>query len=548
MSMIREWLRRRSKARADAAARSAAEAYPRLYSLGLEERRVLDAMALATLNDLGVLTLSAGSSASDGFADTYQVAGSAAGQIEVRINDQLAWTGDRNRVQSIAIAGSHDQDLVTIESDVLMGKQLRFDGGDSSTLAVSELDQLTLVAAPGTRYEQIRYALGDQVDGIQVSDSFGIQSTLTLEGVERIVDLTQADDRTIQLDASIQGATLTLDASLQQVTYRDHSTLQFLPPAEQLVWDMRDASGVTQTLAMQSVSGNSLANLEIHGDEQDHVDYSGAFESEGSRVWIQAGSIAISGTVDVGGGGTIYVESIGTGQVEVYGSLMARGENAGSVGGQVELYGDHVLLYDNSVIDVSGVSGGGEVYVGGGLTGALRSAANSSGIYVATSAQILADAIVDGDGGQIILWSENVSRIDGAGNLKARGGAVSGNGGLIETSSRGFMSLNGTADASALNGVAGTWLLDPFNITITNSGIDLSSPPPFPADTIFNATSTTTIDASSISTALNNGTNILITTGTTGSSANGNITINDTITLSQNENVTLTWWLPKTSS
>ncbi|MBU3617595.1 hypothetical protein ICN20_10220, partial [Polynucleobacter sp. JS-Polo-80-F4] len=69
-----------------------------------------------------------------------------------------------------------------------------------------------------------------------------------------------------------------------------------------------------------------------------------------------------------------------------------------------------------------------------------------------------------GNGGAIAIWSEVKTTV--AGILKSMGGSLSGNGGFIETSSKGTVALAPTAqiNTSATNGKAGTWLLDPIDL------------------------------------------------------------------------------------
>ena len=78
---------------------------------------------------------------------------------------------------------------------------------------------------------------------------------------------------------------------------------------------------------------------------------------------------------------------------------------------------------------------------------------------------INANAITNGNGGQVAVWSENYTNM--LGNISATGGASGGNGGYIETSSHGVLDVgNVQINTSAPAGNEGTWLLDPNSITI----------------------------------------------------------------------------------
>jgi len=147
------------------------------------------------------------------------------------------------------------------------------------------------------------------------------------------------------------------------------------------------------------------------------------------------------------------------------GVLDASGKEAGQTGGTVHVLGEKVGLFDNAVINVSGDAGGGTVLMGGDFQGKNPDIPNASNAYVSSEAAITADALTDGDGGEVIVWADETTRVYGA--ITARGGDNSGAGGFIETSG-GYLDIGGALiDASGQNGIAGEWLLDPHNITIS---------------------------------------------------------------------------------
>ena len=69
----------------------------------------------------------------------------------------------------------------------------------------------------------------------------------------------------------------------------------------------------------------------------------------------------------------------------------------------------------------------------------------------------------DGNGGKVIVWADEITRFYG--NVTARGGANSGNGGFVETSGKQFLDVRGSVNTLAARGAAGMWLLDPTSIT-----------------------------------------------------------------------------------
>ncbi|HZO01900.1 MAG TPA: filamentous hemagglutinin N-terminal domain-containing protein, partial [Burkholderiales bacterium] len=233
--------------------------------------------------------------------------------------------------------------------------------------------------------------------------------------------------------------------------------------------------------------------------------------------------------------GVIRLEGGERGVVAVSGTLDASGRAAGEHGGTIKVLGDRVGLSSGAKLDASGDAGGGTVLVGGNYLGGGPEQ-NASATYVAEGAQIKADALNSGDGGKVILWSNEYTGFNGT--ISARGGAASGNGGFVETSSKNVLQATGTVDASAPAGQGGAWLLDPNNITIRTAGSDtnVSGNPNF-TTTDDNAIVTT----GSIQTALNAGTSVTITTGTAGTNSQvGDITVENAVAKTAGGNATLT--------
>ena len=205
-------------------------------------------------------------------------------------------------------------------------------------------------------------------------------------------------------------------------------------------------------------------------------------------------------------GGEITVQS-DTGTTLVSGSIEAKGtgETAGT-GGSVQLLGTRVGLITAN-IDASGTTGGGTVLIGGNFHG-TGSEQNASATYVAPGASINADATGNGNGGNIALWSQDVTRVYGS--VSARGGAEGGNGGFVETSSHNQLDVTGMRlDLRAPLGQGGNWLIDPYDVMITgtNTNIDIPTGPVFTP----NATGAN-IDVATIVGQLNGGASVTITT------------------------------------
>jgi len=134
--------------------------------------------------------------------------------------------------------------------------------------------------------------------------------------------------------------------------------------------------------------------------------------------------------------------------------------NVTAAAGSVNIVGETVGLVDSHV-DVSGINGGGTVRIGGDQRGSgLIPNANST--FINRNSSILANAEVEGNAGQIIIWSDRDTRFFG----KISAQSVTGNGGFAEISSYGNLTVEGNVDLRGANGSVGTLLLDPLNITI----------------------------------------------------------------------------------
>jgi trimeric autotransporter adhesin len=250
-----------------------------------------------------------------------------------------------------------------------------------------------------------------------------------------------------------------------------------------------------------------------------------------SSVINNSGSVQANSVVNRNG--RILLEGGEQGVVSVSGSLQAKGEEAGTQGGSVVVTGDKVQLTSTANLDASGQAGGGSVLVGGGWQGQDPSIRQANAVVIEAGAQLNASAIDNGDGGTVVAWSNTqkeggVTRV--AGNLLARGGANGGNGGKIETSGHYLSTSGASGDASAIKGSGGQWLFDPYNVTITST---TSTGNASTGGVWTPSASPSEIKNTDINNLLNAGTNVVVSTGLTSSSAGtdeGNITVNSAIT------------------
>ena len=236
--------------------------------------------------------------------------------------------------------------------------------------------------------------------------------------------------------------------------------------------------------------------------------------------------ITAAGGEKGGNGGSVKIDSQDTTLVQ--GRVDVAAPSAGAKGGKVQLLGERVGLLDGAKVDASGGAGGGTVLVGGDYLGGQTPSAdlknlakqeaepvkNAKATVMADTAEIKADATVNGDGGKVVLWSDEYTGFYG--DLFARGGTQGGNGGFIETSSKDNLQAMGAGIASAANGTGGLWLLDPSNLVISSlasSGGSFNSGNPnvFTPDGTAN---TAIVNNGTIQNSLNAGTDVtLLTSG-----------------------------------
>ncbi len=278
----------------------------------------------------------------------------------------------------------------------------------------------------------------------------------------------------------------------------------------------------------------------------------GGFVSAGGNIDAPGGRISLTVApavrlVPVGQSG--FVDMLVTtpgasGSATVGGVLNASSAVAGTQGGQIIVQAPNITTYFGepgfSVLSADGPAGGGTITLGDNTTRAisvepgsiLRADATDNGNGGSIAARATFDSVPVGTTGPIPRSTFGVAEVYGT--LLARGGPNGGNGGRIETSGTavstsltipgqaGTQVLAATLDARAraATGTAGTWTLDPFDVTITNAattGVNGSFQPTGPG---------ANVRAADIATALDNGTSVEISTGTAGvGSAAGDITL-----------------------
>ncbi|MBA3661158.1 MAG: filamentous hemagglutinin N-terminal domain-containing protein [Gammaproteobacteria bacterium] len=291
------------------------------------------------------------------------------------------------------------------------------------------------------------------------------------------------------------------------------------------------------------------ANRNSDGSLKHGVSNTGMIRADGGKVLITAK--AAQGVLDrvINLEGVVQAKSVSmrngeiilsgdpsSGVVRVAANVNASGKSAAQRGGKINVTGHNILIDNGATLDVSGDLAGGEILIGGNYLG-KGPLPNANATVIATNTRLIADALHHGDGGTVIVWSNELTKFYG--EIFARAGQEGGNGGFVETSSKNNLEAMGSVSASAPAGQAGLWLLDPSNVTISaaatvNGSFDGASP------NVFTTTANNAVaNVATIVASLNSGTSVTILT-TPGGTQTGNITITDAIVKSALNTPTLT--------
>ena len=278
---------------------------------------------------------------------------------------------------------------------------------------------------------------------------------------------------------------------------------------------------------LRAAGGNPLA---LSGENTGIIRATGTTVKNG-HVWLSAASGDVSNTGQIttqnanGSGGVVTLQA-DSGTLKVQGSVNANATGPDSIGGEVELLGQLVGLFDSAAVSANGPAGGGTVLIGGNVHGAGPQQ-NAGATFIAPTATVSADATVVGNGGTVVSWGTEVNNTYGA--ISAKGGPRSGDGGEVEVSSIDGLNFAGTVDTSAPNGKTGVLLLDPQSLVIATAGGAAYSPG---VNNLFanNAAGTNTITPASINSQASNvtlqaNTDVTVTNGIAMTNAGVGITI-----------------------
>jgi len=410
------------------------------------------------------------------------------GELRAALSGYIALLAPEVRNQGVIVAN-----LGTVALAAGEAYELQFDGsGALSNVRVTPATLNTLVEnknaiiAPGGLVILSAQA-ASRLQSAVVNNTGRIEATALVNRGGRIV--LEASGQVMNsgslIASNVTGATTTATATVGSI---EVNTAQFTQAATGVL-DVSAVNGqagrvrlaVSDSIAM---SGSVLANsVTVTGQSANRVlatAMGGQIELQATRRIDFDGAVLDASGVD--GGGRIHVSTPGApadnsnntlpvqGRVAITNNTVIRVSSSRAQAGRVEVEGDDISL-DNTRIDATGATGGGSVLVGGDWQG-------SGTMKQATTVSMSADSVIDasatdnGNGGKVVLWSDvqNASSITTAyGTINATGGVNGGDGGHIETSGH-YLSVDGVSgSANSVLGQAGLWLLDPYNVTVTNT-------------------------------------------------------------------------------
>jgi filamentous hemagglutinin family protein len=218
-------------------------------------------------------------------------------------------------------------------------------------------------------------------------------------------------------------------------------------------------------------------------------------------------------------GGKILLKAK-NGDIETTGSFKAQATDG--KGGSIAMHAKNIILDEKASLDVSSPSGEGRIVVGN-LDANDKSASH---IFIHENASLKADATKSGNGGKILVRSENGTEVYGS--LSVKGGPEGGDGGFIDLSSKeGLKFFTNHVYLDAVLGKPGLLYFDPIDVVIDQ--FPFSSNPswrnPYPGAGSY--VGSAALNVSDLISALNSG-SVLIdnASGVLGNSGIGNITIN----------------------
>lgn len=258
------------------------------------------------------------------------------------------------------------------------------------------------------------------------------------------------------------------------------------------------------TMHVENVHGIEIAeDASIHA--QGLFLSSGSVTTDDSRAGSPQGHVLNRGHITADFIGIAGVQALNYGVIKALGAQ----------GGSIEIHGESIGQFGTASADGSRGDGGTIVMSASDI------------VVVGADSVATANAGGHGDGGKILVIGHDTARIATGARIEARGGSGSGDGGFVETSGRRVYQIGSGPDVSAPSGNAGTWYIDPHDITIRDNADahvhldDAGDPWTSQADGAI-------VDVGLLTAALDDGATVWIQTQA-GGTGSGNLTVVDPI-------------------
>ena len=207
--------------------------------------------------------------------------------------------------------------------------------------------------------------------------------------------------------------------------------------------NVRNEGVIKATAGKVTLASGDTVALDFYGDKlvsvaasdklkHQLVTQSGRIEAAGGEVELTTAeavnvvdsAINMTGWVDVNGvteeAGSIVLHAA-DGNVNVSGEIHANGTKGW--GGKLQITGESVKVKTGALLTASGTTGGGQVLIGGDYQGA-GTTPRAKKTVIEQGAQVRANATDQGNGGRVIVWSDENTNF--AGSVQARGGLARG--------------------------------------------------------------------------------------------------------------------------
>ncbi len=309
------------------------------------------------------------------------------------------------------------------------------------------------------------------------------------------------------VDATIDTGTFNALVANHRLTKANGGTvIMTAKAADQVLSAQVNNSGIIEARSMSALKGGqgeaSVGRIEL--------------VASGGSANVSGKLVASSRGMANGGKVTILAKG---GSASVSGKIDT--SSAKASGGSVTVTGTAVDLMPTAVIAANGATGG-TILIGGDRHGGSDAGQDfvSYKVYDATTVTVEQGALLsanggNGNGGNVVVWSNEQTNYGG--RISATGVGTTGNGGFAEVSSADQLNFAGTANLTSAHGTAGTLLLDPYDVMISNTADSNSANA---SGTFTGSGDPSVINATTLLTALESA-NVTISTGAVHSAGAG---------------------------